>query len=165
MGILGEIIGYAAIVASVLIYQQKTERNILLNKALTDSLWITHYALIGAYTGAAVSGVALLRGIVLFCNERRGVKSKGVLALFLAASAVCTALTWKDAFSIFPAVASLLAVVSFWIGNPKVLRLLSFPISACMMLYGIHNGSTAATINEGLVMLSSCLALVRNRKK
>ncbi len=164
MKMIGEIIGYTAIVASVLIYQQKTEKGLLLNKGLTDVLWIVHYALIGGYTGAAVSGVALIREIVLFCNERRGVKTKRVLVLFILASVVCTAITWQDIFSIFPAVTSVLSVVGFWIGKPKVLRLMSFPTSACMLFYGIHNGSIAVIINESLVMLSAFLALVKNRK-
>ena len=165
MVIIAEIIGCIAIVASVLIYQQKTEKGILLNKGLTDGLWICHYALISAYTGAAISGVALTREIVLFYNQRRGVKSKRVLLLFLLASAVCTAITWQDLYSIFPAVTSLLSVVSFWIGKPKILRFISFPASTCMLLYGIHNGSVTVIVNESLIMLSSFLGLVFSDRK
>ena len=165
MTLAGEIVGFIAIVASLLIYQQKTEKGLLLNKGITDALWIVHYILIGGYTGAAITGVALIRGIVLFCNAQRGVKSKGVLWIFMVASVICTAITWKSAFSIFPAVASLLAAVSYWIGKPKVLRLLSFPISTCMMIYGIYNGSVTVLINESLVMLSALLALILQDRK
>ena len=164
MELFGEIIGYIAIIAAALIYQQKTEKRILLNKGLTDVLWAAHYGLIGAYTGAAISCVGLVREIVLFCNQRRGIKSKGVLVVFLVASAVCTAITWQDAFSILPAIVSLLSVVSFWIGKPKVVRIMSFPSSACMLFYGIHNGSVAVMINESLIILSSILALIKDRK-
>lgn len=165
MAWISEIIGWIAIIASVLIYQQKTEKNLLLCKGITDAVWITHYVTIGGYTGAAVSAVALIRELVLSYNARRGVKSKGILLVFLLASLVCTAITWQGVFSILPAVASLLSVVSFWIGNPRILRLMSFPISACMLLYGNHNGSTTVVINESLIMLSSLLGLIRKDQK
>ena len=164
----GEIIGCIAIAMSVLIYQQKTERGLLVCKGITDALWIVYYIMIGGYTGAAITVVALTRGVVLYCNERRGIKSKKVLLLFMLASVIGTIITWQGPFSIFPAVASLMAVVSFWIGKPMILRLLSFPISACMMIYGIHNDSVFVIVNESLVMLSSLVGLLwtdRKRKK
>ena len=165
MDLIGEIVGWIAIAVCVLIYQQKTEKNLLLYKGTTDALWIAHYIIIGGYTGAAITCVALIREIVLFCNARRGVKSKRVLVLFLLASAVCTVITWQSVFSIFPAVGSLLAVTSFWIGKPKVLRIMSFPIAICMMIYGMHNGSVTVIVNESLVMLSSLLALCFKDRK
>ena len=110
MDIVAEIIGCIAIAISVLIYQQKTEKNLLWCKGISDALWIIHYIIIGGYTGAAISGVALIRGIVLSFYARRGIKSKRILLLFLLASLVCTAITWQGVFSIFPAIASLLAV-------------------------------------------------------
>ena len=166
MDVAAEIIGCIAIIASVLIFQQKTEKGILLNKGLTDALWITHYIIIGGYTGAAISGLGVIRGIVLSFNARRGIKSKRVLLLFLLVSILCTAITWQGMFSIFPAIASFLSVISFWIGNPKILRIMSFPISACMMTYGVYNGSAAAVINEVLVMASSLIGILKyDRKK
>jgi hypothetical protein len=38
MMLVGKIAGYIAIVASVLIYQQKTRKNLLISKAVTDVL-------------------------------------------------------------------------------------------------------------------------------
>jgi hypothetical protein len=165
MDIVAEIIGCIAVAISVLIYQQKTEKNLLWYKGIADSLWVIHYIIIGGYTGAAISGVSVIRGIVLSLNAYRGFKSKRIWLLFMLVSLVCTAITWQSVFSIFPAVASLLAVISFWIGNPKILRIMSFPISACMMTYGIYNGSVAVIISESLVMISSGFGLLTKDRK
>ena len=166
MDIVAEIIGFIAILASALIYQQKTEKGILLSKGLTDALWITHYIIIGGYTGAAISGLGVIRGIVLSLNARCGIKSKRVLLLFLLVSLLCTAITWQGMFSIFPAIASFLAVINFWIGNPKILRIMSFPISACMLTYGAYNGTAAVVINEVVVVASSLIGILKyDRKK
>ena len=67
-----------------------------------------------------------------------------------------------------PSIASATSVVSFYIGNSLLTRLLSFPISACMGTYSAMNGSIAGIANELLTVASSAAALFiycRQRKK
>lgn len=165
MMLVGEIAGYIAIVASMLIYQQKTRKNLLISKAVTDVLWIIHYFLMGGYTGAAVTCVALVREVVFFRSDWRNKNSKLILVVFLCISAVCTALTWDGVFSIFAMLCSMLSIVSFWIGEPKVSRIMAFPISGCMLIYGVANGSVAVLINEVLVMISSVIGILQHDRK
>lgn len=165
MMLVGKIVGYIAIVASVLIYQQKTRKNLLISKAVTDVLWIIHYFLMGGYTGAAVTCVALVREVVFFRSDWRNKNSKLILVVFLCISAVCTALTWDGVFSIFAMLCSMLSIVSFWIGEPKVSRIMAFPISGCMLIYGVANGSVAVLINEVLVMISSVIGILQHDRK
>jgi hypothetical protein len=82
-----------------------------------------------------------------------------------AGTALCTALTWDGAFSIFAMLCSMLSIVSFWIGEPKVSRIMAFPIASCMLIYGVSNGSVAAVINEVLVMLSSVVGILKHDRK
>lgn len=159
------VIGFIAIVASVMIYQQKTRPRLLAAKAISDVFWILHYLLLGAYTGAAVTCVALVRTIVFFKNDSRDTKSKIILGCFLAISIASGILTWKNGYSIFAMLCSLIAIVNFWIGDPRLSRILMFPGSACMLVYGVANGSVAALINEVLVMLSSLLGILRHDRK
>lgn len=162
---IGEWIGYAAVVASVLIYQQKNRKALLACKAIADILWIGHYLLLGGYTGTVVTGVALVREIVFFNSDRHSKKGKVILLCFLCISTVCSVLTWGSFFSLFALIGSLLSIVSFWIGDPRTTRILSFPVSVCMMIYGISNGSSAVLINELLTMMSSAIALLRSHRK
>lgn len=165
MTLVGKIVGYIAIVASMLIYQQKTRKNLLICKAVTDVLWIIHYFLLGAYTGAIVTCVALVREVVFFRSDWRNKSSKLILVIFLCISALCTALTWGGVFSIFAMLCSMLSIVSFWIGEPKVSRIMAFPISGCMLIYGVANGSVAVLINEVLVMVSSMIGILKHDRK
>ena len=162
---IGRIIGYAAVVCSVLIYQQRSGKGLLKYKASADVLWIIHYLFIGGYTGAAVTGVALVRELVFYKGNRQGRKGWLVLVAFLCAGIVCAIVTWQNVFSLFAMAGSLLSVFSFWLGKPKVSRLLVFPISGCMLTYGIANGSDAILVNEILVILSSILGMVRLDRK
>jgi hypothetical protein len=166
MVLVGKIAGYIAIVVSMLIYQQKTRKRLLICKAATDVLWIIHYFLLGGYTGAVVTFVALAREIVFFRSDRRDRKGKYILVCFLCISVVCSVLTWGSIYSVFAMLGSLMSIVSFWVGEPKVSRIMAFPIAICMLIYGVSNGSVAALINEVLVMISSALGLLLlDRKK
>lgn len=165
MELAAKCVGYAAILVSVIIYQQKTRSGLLICKAVTDVLWIAHYLLIGAYTGAAVTCVALVREVVFYGSDRRSKKGRIVLLCFLGVSIVCSILTWGSVFSLFAMLGSLLSIVSFWIGEPRVSRIMAFPISACMLTYGVSNGSAAVLINEILVMLSSAWGILRQDRK
>lgn len=160
--LVGRIVGYIAILASMLIYQQKTRKNLLICKAVTDMLWIIHYFLLGAYTGAVVTCVALVREVVFFRSDWRDKNSKPILVLFLCISVACSVLTWGGVFSIFAMLGSMLSIVSFWIGEPKVSRVMAFPISGCMLIYGVANGSVAVLINEVLVMVSSVIGILKH---
>ena len=166
MELAGKIIGYCAIVVSLLIYQQKSKKGLLFWKVGSDVLWISHYLIIGGYTGAAVSAVALIRSLLFFKRDSSDPKGKVVLLCFLGAAVICTILTWANAFSLLAMAGSMMSVFSFWLGKPKVTRILAFPIALCMLTYGFINGSTAVVVNETLIILSSILGIIRlDRRK
>ena len=158
---IGEIIGAIAIVVSMLIYQQKSRAGLLVCKLISDVLWITHYILLGGFTGAAVTGVALVRGLVFFKSNPKDKNGKWILLSFMGISILCTILTWKSVFSIFALLGSAISIISFWIGNPRLSRRLAFPVAVSMLIYGASNGSVTVIVNETLVMLSSVLGIVR----
>ena len=85
--------------------------------------------------------------------------------VFIIISIICTVLTWKNLFCIFTCVASILSVISFYIGIPKVSRILSFPISGCMLTYDIANFSIAGIINEIMSLTSSFIGYIRHDRK
>ena len=149
----------------MLIYQQNTKKSLLICKAVADVLWILHYFLLGGYTGAVVTCVALVREVVFFRSARHSKTSKPILLLFLCISVVCSVLTWGNVFSLFAMLGSMLSIVSFWLGEPKVSRIMVFPISCCMLIYGVSNGSLAALINEVLVMISSVIGIFHHDRK
>lgn len=166
MELIGKIIGYIAVGVSIIIYQQKTKKGLLICKAVADALWIIHYLCLGGYSGAAITGVALLRELLFIRSKIEDTKGKIVLVCFLGASIGCSILTWSSIFSLFALLGSMMSVISFWIGKPKISRWMAFPISACMLTYGLSIGSVAVVINEILTISSSIIGiLVIDRKK
>ena len=131
------LLGMSGILSNFIIYQQKTRKKLLCAKLVADCFWSLHYAFLGAWSGAAICSIGILRESV-FLNERhKWAQGKRWLLLFAVLSVFSAAITWKNLFSILPAVASLLSVYSFWKGVPKLTKILSLPISACFMVYNI----------------------------
>ena len=165
MKILADILGGVGVVIAVLLYQQKKRQTMLVYKMLLDIVWALHYCCIGAFSGAAVAVIAALREIVFI---KRDPKKKGGivwLPIFIAVAIVSTVLTWKNAFSLFTLLASCIAVISFFIGNPKLSRILAFPVSASMLTYDLACGSIAGVVNESVAMISSAVGIWRHDRK
>ncbi len=156
---LANFVGLAGIICSIIIYQQKSRIGLLVAKLISDVVWFAYYMLIFAYSGAAIAVIGMARELIFINREKKWAKSPLWLALFLALSVASGIVTWKNVYSIFPCVASALAVIGFWIGKPKLSRFLSYPISVSMLIYAISNVAWLAIANE---VMSICSSLVGN---
>ena len=161
MVIASYVFGILGILVSFIIYQQKNRGGLLVSKLIGDVIWFVHYVLIGAYTGAAISIIAIARELVFMHREKKWANSPLWLVLFLALSALSGVITWKNIFSIFPCVASALAVISFWIGKPRVSRILAYPITISMLTYNVAGLAYLAIANEALSLVSAIIGNIR----
>ena len=159
---IGQIIGFIAIGANFIIYQQKNEKNLLIWKLSSDILWLIHYLLISAHSAAAVAVASSVREIALLKSGDSVSMKKRWMAVFIVFSIVSGILTWKGVFSIFPCIASILANISFCLSVPKLSRIISFPISGCMLTYDVFSGSISGIVNEVFTMISSIIGIYVN---
>ena len=120
-----------------------------------------YYAFLGAWSGAAVCSIGILRESI-FLNERhKWAQGKRWFLFFGALSIISAIITWKNPFSVLPTVASVLSVYSFWKGEPRLTKILSLPISACFMTYNVVFGTYIGIINEIFVLVSTIIALIK----
>lgn len=156
------LIGLLGIVANGIIYQQKSRKGLLLWKLISDVLWAVHYALLGAWSGVAVAVVGMARETVFYRNRNR---SNGPVSLvvFIGIALASAAITWKSLYSLLPAAASVISVISFWKATPSISKKLAFPISGCMLTYDISAGSFSGIANECLTLTSALVGLVREQ--
>lgn len=157
---LALLFGALGIIANMLIYQQKTEKNLLLLKLISDIIWAIQYALLHAYGATATAMIAILRECV-FLNQKKGEENNLWLVFFLFL-AVCSAIfTWQGMMSILPVFGSILSIISFWKHIPSLSRGLAVPISVSMLTYDILCGSYAGILNEVLTLISSAIGIIR----
>ena len=159
------IFGTLGIASTILIYQQKTRKGLILSKLLSDVIWFLYYFSLSAYSGAAIAVIGMIRELVFINREKKWAKHPIWLIFFLALSFGCAIFTWKNIFSILPCIASAVSVISFWIGNPKLSRFLSYPISACMLTYDIASVAILGIVNELFTVISSIVGFFRHDRK
>ena len=163
---LSTIFGVLGMATTVLIYQQKTRKGLILSKLLSDVIWFLYYICLSAYSGAAIAVIGMIRELVFINRQKNWAKHPIWLVFFLVLSFVSAIITWKNIYSILPCIASAISVISFWIGNPKLSRKLSYPISACMLTYNVTCVAVIGVINEIFTVISSIIGTIRlDRKK
>lgn len=159
------IVGVIGIGANMLIYQQKSGEKLLIYKMISDFLWALHYILIGAYSACIIATINIFREIVFYNNDKKWGKSKSWFVLFLLSSIISAAFTYKNIFSILPAFASALSVISFWHKNSDLTRTLAYPISASMLIYDFSCLSYMGITNEIITIISTTIGVLRYKKK
>lgn len=163
--IIATAIGALGIVFNILIYQQKSGRRLLICKLISDFSWALHYLLLNAYSAMLIAIIGIFREFVFFNQDKRWAKSRLWLVFFLCCGVGSAIFTWESAFSLLPATASAISVISFWLNRPHVSRILAFPISSCMLTYDVFCRSYTGMLNEILTLFSAGLGIIRCSKR
>ncbi len=159
--IIAQIIGFCGLALNGLSFQQKKRKGILSFQICAAAMFIVHYILLGAYTGAVLNFLGLLRSLVFINNDKKWAKSPAWLGVFIVVFSVASVATWVDWYSFLPATAMILTTVSYWLKNETKIRLVTFPSSPCWLVYNIITGSIAGIATEAVVMISLIVAIVR----
>lgn len=158
--IIASFIGALGIAANVLIYQQKTGKNLLIYKLVSDILWASHYLVLGGYSAAAIACIGIVRESIFLNQKHKWAQSRIWLWLFVVLSVLSAALTWKNLVNLLPATASVLSVFGFWKNNPKLSKFLAFPISLCMLTYDLYIVSYMGIANETFTLISAMFSVI-----
>lgn len=162
--IIAQVFGFLAMLVSISMYQFNKHKKVMLLMVLCALLWCCHYTFLGLFTPVAMNFLGAVKNFIFSFKEGRQIESKTIPIIFLILSVVSTLLTWKDAWSVLPLIASVFAIVAQWQINVKHLRLLTIPVCVCWFIYNINNQSWAGTANEVFVLISIIVALIRNKK-
>lgn len=164
--IIAFAVGLLGMGANFMIFQQTTARRMRIWKLIGDTVWLVQNLLLGAYTGAIVFGIAILRGyIFLQQDKRRWARSRVWPVVFIGIAVASALLTWKNVWNVLPLIASVTSVLSFWIGRPKLSLTLCFPISMLMLIYDAYMHNWTGIVNECMSMTSALLNILRARRK
>ena len=157
-----EVLGFIGVGLNAAVYQQKKREKLLIFKLISDVVWMFHYGIPHNYSGAAVAAIGIVRESTFLATDRKGIDRRPFLLVFLGCACFSVWLTWSGWFSVLPAMASFLSVISFWQQKPRVSRLLALPISACMVTYSIMSNSWAGIANEIFTVSSTIVGIIRH---
>ena len=166
---IAQIFGALAIACSLIIYSRNDRKKLLIFKCIQDVCWLTHYLLLVAYSAVASSALGIVRSIAYYSVKKSDDK-KGLqfllLALFLVLFALSAVLTWKNVFSIFPALGSSISTVAFWMKNPRHTKVLSIFASSSTLTYNVTVARSASVyVGATITILTSLYSLFIKGKK
>lgn len=172
MEIVAQIIGFCAMVTSVMTFQFKKHKHLMILQTATAVLFTVHYWMLGqfcnmpsAYTGAAINLIAVARDIVYYHKDKKIFVSNWWTVGFSAAIAVVGIIFWEDWRSLLVIVAMVLNTVSFSFINSQKVRATLLISSPILLVYDILTNSWGGTVNEIISEISIIVGLVRYKKR
>ncbi len=161
MKIVAQLIGIAAMAASVYSFQLNKHKQIMIVQIIATALFGIQYYFLGAFTGVALDTVGVIRDIVFYHREKKWAAGNiwtVIFALMMVAVGIATYQGWV---SIFMIVSMVLNTITFSFTNPKLVRRTILIASPFLLVYNILTGSIGGIINEILAELSSVVAMAR----
>lgn len=154
-------LGILGIAASVLSFQCRTHKGIMLFKSVNELFFALQYLLLGAYTGCAMNSIGLLRNLLFARQVEKGRPVWPFLLLFSGLIALLGIFTWQGPLSLLVLFAKLLSTCSYSMSRPSRLRLLAFPTSISWLVYNLFIGSYEGALCETLTLVSIVTAFFR----
>lgn len=161
--IIIQLTGILGIITIFLCFQCKKYKNVLIMKFFADILWMIHYFLLGAISGATTNLVCCIRETVYMFDKNQ--KRRYIWLVFFVFLNWCGAfLSWKGIWNILPATVSTFGAYSFWQNNVTLTKKIGILNGILMFTYDIFAKSYIGMISESLTVISAVSALIFSSK-
>ena len=159
-----QALGWIAAALVVSSFQCRTGRGIILMQVFSCLTFAVHFALLGAWTGAALNLLGVLRLVTALSFDRYPLARRLYLLFFPLIWVVTAAVaeSWSDLLPAIGYTLGTLAVMQSDLLRLRVLYLLAHPF---WLTYNLLVGSQGGIAVEILNIASSSLAIVRHRAK
>lgn len=156
-------IGYFLLAIS---YFSKNKKDILIIQIFAYIGFTIHYYLLDAITGSMCNFIGLIIFLIMyaFSNNKNKNKEKILIMITIPALVIISALTYQDIFSIFPIIASIISTISFLSNDENKIRFIGIISAICWFIYAIVSKSYAAIIFEIIIISSTIIAFLKNKK-
>lgn len=159
--IFAQIVGTVGLVASLLSFQQKKRRNIMLFQMSASLMFSTQLFMLGAITGGCLDMISFVRTLIFANNGKKWASSRWWLVFFIVVMIGTGILTWDNAWSILPMIGAILSTLALWMKNETHIRLISLLVGPCWLVYNLIHGAYTGALNEVLAMTSIVIGLLR----
>ena len=162
---IAQLIGLVGLVLSLLSFQQKKRKNIMLCQMTASLAFCTQLFMLGAITGGCVDLISTVRTAIFANNGKKWATSRLWLYLFILLMIGAGILTWENAWSLLPILGAVLSTVALWMKEERYIRLISLFVGPCWLIYNLVNGAYTGALNELLAMTSIVIGMIRHDRK
>ncbi|MBE6637762.1 MAG: YgjV family protein [Ruminococcaceae bacterium] len=165
MKIAAQIVGLFGIACSLLSFQQKDRKRVMLFQMTASALFCIQLFMVGAITGGCIDSISFIRTVVFSQNDKKWASSPIWLGVFIVAMIVTGLLTWQNAWSILPILGSVLSTIALWMKKSSHIRGISLFVGPCWLVYNLVHGAYTGALNEVLAMTSIMIGIFRHDLK
>ena len=163
--IIGQVIGIIAIIISIVTYQIKSRRGIMIANIATTVCFALHYMMIGAYVGMALNLVATVRNILFYNSNMSKKKSTFFTVLFSVIVCVTGFITWEAWYSALQIINSVARNYILTLSKPNSIRKGIMIVLPMTLIYNICVLSIGGIISDSCSIVSTGISLYRYREK
>ena len=161
MDFLIQLIGFVGLATSILAFQFKKHRGIVLCKMSSELTFALQYILLGAWTAAVLDGLSVIRNSLYTYFVKRGRSTLPVIIGFGLFVVVTGIVTFDGWLSLLPIAAKLLTTISYGIKNEKLLRFITLPSCIMWSIYNLQVGSLGGALGDTLTLVSLLIGIYK----
>ena len=158
--IFSQVFVIVGIALYALTFLLKTKKSVLIVGLIGVMLNTVSFVLLGAYTGALVNVVAMVRSIWFFCEEKRGKRSWVSLVTVMVLIVIATIFTYRSIIDLLPLVAGLAYAFACWQKNIKLYRWSGILVSVIYIMYDIFFNSIFGVVSESIALICAAIGLI-----
>ena len=152
---------FTAIVA-ILSMQLKSMKGILITQIIANLLASSTYFVLGSFSGAGISLIAIIQLIVVYVYNKKNIKPhKFVIALFISAYIIYSVFNFKSFFDIFPLLAAIFFALGIAQEKPSTFRIFGMLNPLSWLVYDIYSLALINSIMRVGIFTSALIAKIR----
>ena len=153
--------GALGLILSIIAFQFKKHKQIVLLKMSSELSFSLQYILLGAWTGAALDFISVIRNFLFYRFVKKGRSTTPVILTFGAFVIATGFFTYDGIISLLPIGSKILTTVSYGMKNEKWLRLITLPSCILWIIYNLFVGSWAAALTDAITLVSILTAIYK----
>lgn len=163
MTVLIRLLGISGLILSIIPFQFKKHKHIVLFKMASCLTFSTQYFLLGptAYTGAWMDLISALRNFLFYKFVDKKMSTVPVILIFSALVLLIGVYSWAGWVTLLALIPKLLTTVSYGLKNERMLRLVTLPSCLFWIAYNCIVGNFEAAISDFLTFISIVIAICR----
>lgn len=164
--LIGQILSIIGMALTVISFQLKTKKQILMVQTIGSSFFLASYLLLGSLAPACLNVVFIFRNIIFYFKNKKWASHKIWLYVLLLLVIIAGVLGFKSYLDILTIVGAIFGTVAASMKNENMFRLLKLGDSPCWLIYNasIPIPSIGGIVCEIINIISILLGLIRYRK-
>lgn len=162
--IIGQIFSIIAMALTVLSFQMKTKKQILVVQTAGSAFFLASYILFESWAAVCLNVVFLIRNTVFYFKDKKWASNRFWLYLILTLVIVAGTFSFKTYLDLLPIVGSVFGTVAAYMKRENMFRLLKLGDSPCWLIYNLSIPSIGGSVCEIVNIASILIGLIRYRK-